>query len=206
MALAGLADLHHELAVHGEFEELAVLLAVAGEPDEIVAVDVDAVLALGPLVALAGAAPALQQVAGLVEHQHRRSGDAALGHGRILLGGALARRQRARPLDHPDAVEPVDRDAGDLPEDPVVRQRLRPQRVDLELGQAPARCILVHERLSGRRDTQPPLRSVSQHVSWFPPLLVTGAIRAFGPETRVSPGPKVYTGHHSGFRRSCYTA
>ena len=51
VALALLADLQHELAVHGELEQLAVLLAVAGEPDEIVVVDEDAVLALRPLVA-----------------------------------------------------------------------------------------------------------------------------------------------------------
>ena len=54
VALALLADLQHELAVHGELEELAVLLAVAGEPDEIVVVDEDAVLALGPFVAAPG--------------------------------------------------------------------------------------------------------------------------------------------------------
>src|SRR5215472_15940099 len=51
VALALLADLQHELAVHGELEELPVLLAVAGEPDEIVAVDKNPVLALRPLKA-----------------------------------------------------------------------------------------------------------------------------------------------------------
>ena len=133
VALPLLADLQHELAVHGELEQLPVLLAVAGEPDEIVVVDEDTVLALGPLVARARAAPVTDQVAGLVEQQHRRRGDAAPGLGRILLGGALARRERARPMHHPDAVIFVGGEAGDLSEDPVVRQGLGPERVDLEL-------------------------------------------------------------------------
>src|SRR5258708_13819039 len=37
-------------------------------------------------------------------------------------------------MHDPDAVVGVGGDAGDLAEDPFVRQRLRPQRVDLELG------------------------------------------------------------------------
>src|SRR5205807_4295497 len=57
------ADLQHELALHRELEELAVGLAVAREPDEVVGVDVDAVLALGPLVARARAAPREEEIA-----------------------------------------------------------------------------------------------------------------------------------------------
>ena len=131
-----LADLQHELAVHGELENLAVGLVVAGEPDEIVVVDVDAVLALGPVVALAGAAPVADQVAGLVEHQHRRRGRAALGLRRILLGGEIALVERARPLHHPDVIEAIDPDAGDLAEQPVVGQGLGPERIDQELRNA----------------------------------------------------------------------
>jgi hypothetical protein len=48
VALSLLADLQHELAVHGEFEELSVLLAVAGEPYEIVVVDENSMFALRP--------------------------------------------------------------------------------------------------------------------------------------------------------------
>ena len=136
VALPRLADLQDELAVHGELEELAVLLAVAGKPDEIVVVDEDAVLALGPLIALPRSAPVAEQVAGLVEHQHRRSGNAAFRFRRILLGRAFARRQRSRSMHDPDAIILVGGDAGDLPEQPVVRQRLGPERIDLELRHA----------------------------------------------------------------------
>ena len=68
---AGLADLHDELAVAGELENLPVLGIVAADPDEVVVVDEDAVLVLLPVVALAGAAPGLHDLAVLVELDHR---------------------------------------------------------------------------------------------------------------------------------------
>ncbi len=128
-----LADLQHEPAVHGELEDLAVVLVVAGEPDEIVVVDVDAVLALRPIVTGPRPAPVADEIPRGVEHQHGRRRSAALGLRRILLGRALALVERAGPLHHPNMVESVDPDAGHLPEQPVVGQRLRPERIDHEL-------------------------------------------------------------------------
>src|SRR6185503_619986 len=123
VALARLADLQDELALHGELEELSVLLAVAGKPDEIIGVDEDAVLALGPLIALPRSAPVTEQVAGLVEYEHRRRGNTASRFRRILFGRTFAWRQRSRPVHHPDPIILVGGDTGDLPEQPVVRQR-----------------------------------------------------------------------------------
>jgi hypothetical protein len=51
------------------------------------------------------------QIAGLVECQHRRRGNAAVGLRRTLFGGALARRQCARPMHQPDAVVSIGCDA-----------------------------------------------------------------------------------------------
>ena len=73
------------------------------------------------------------QIARLVEHQHRRRGDAASHRRRVALGSSLALVERAGPMDDPDAIEAVGPDAGDLAEEPVVRQRLRPEWIDLEL-------------------------------------------------------------------------
>ena len=182
--LAGLADLQHELAVHGELEELAILLAIAGEPDEIIVVDVDAVLDFRPLVALAGAAPALEQVAGLTSNT--RTGGAAAQHldtGGFCSAARSRARQRARPLDHPDAIEPVDGDAGDLAEQPVVGQRLRPERIDLELGQA-RRYPVPRPTTGAARHAAATDDQLAQYASLFPPLLVTGAIRR-SPGTQV---------------------
>src|SRR5262249_38499042 len=86
-----------------------------------------------PLKAIAGAAPAAEQVAGLVEYQHRRRGHAALRFGRVLLGRTLAWRERGRPVHDPDAVIAVGRDAGDLPQDPFIGRRFRQERIDLKL-------------------------------------------------------------------------
>ena len=55
--VAELADLQQELAVLGELQDVRVLLAVAADPDVALVVDVDAVVRLRPLVALARAAP-----------------------------------------------------------------------------------------------------------------------------------------------------
>src|SRR4029077_983351 len=107
---------------------------------EIVVVDEDAVLVLGPLIARAGAAPGAQQIAGSIKQENWRGGRAALGFGRVLLGSTLARRQRERALHHPDAIVFVGCDAGDLTEDPVVRQRLRPEWLDAELGDIVGEC------------------------------------------------------------------
>src|SRR5918993_5550816 len=93
----------------------------------------DAVLVLRPVVALAGATPGLDQLAVRIELQHR-----GRWHAAFRARGAEARRllvvgERLWPLHHPDMVLSIDRDARRLPHDPVIRQRLRPARVDLEL-------------------------------------------------------------------------
>ena len=57
--LALAADLHQELAGARELQDLRVLLAAAAEPHVLVLVDVDAVLEIRPLIAVARAAPRL---------------------------------------------------------------------------------------------------------------------------------------------------
>src|SRR5215831_3464492 len=133
VAGAGFADLEHELAIHREFKQLAIRLTAAGEPDEIVVVDENTMLRLRPFIAGTRTAPRTHEVAGLVKYEHGWRRDAAPGRTRILLGCPLSLGQRIRALDDPDAIKPIDRDAGDLTKDPVVRKRLRPQCIDLKL-------------------------------------------------------------------------
>src|SRR5262249_58912737 len=97
-----------------------------------VVVDENPVFALRPLKALAGAAPVAEQVAGLVQYQHRWRGHAALRFGWVLLGGTLAWRERGRPVHDPDAVIAVGRDASDPPQEPIVRQPFRPETHELQ--------------------------------------------------------------------------
>ena len=132
LARRDLADLHHEFAVEGEFQDGVVVVGIAADPDETPLVDLDAVFAPDPLIAFAGAAPGAQQVAVAVEFQHWRRGDAAFRARRRQRGAFLVVGQRARPVDQPDMALPIDGDAADLAEDPVVRQRLWPGRVDRE--------------------------------------------------------------------------
>ena len=132
LARTGLADLHHELAVAGELQDEAVVLVIAAEPDEVLLIDADAVLLLGPVVALPGPPQACTTLPSGSNSITGGAGTQHLARGGFGGGELLAARQAARALDDPDVVALVDRDAGDLAERPVVRQRLRPERIDLE--------------------------------------------------------------------------
>ncbi len=141
--VAWFADLQHKLAVARELQILAILGAIAADPDETLGIDADAVLVFRPVAALPGAAPGIDELAVLVEFHHRGCGRAALAGRRIERCGLLVIGERARPLDHPDVVLRIDRHAGRLTHDPVVGERLRPGGIDLE-----ARDIVGQRRRS----------------------------------------------------------
>ena len=135
LVAAEMADLHDELAVIGELEDVGILLAVAADPDIALVVHMDAVVRLRPLVAGARTAPRPQQRAVRIVDQDRRSGAAAIRDRRIELGAALVVMQAAgAAMDDPDVIEFVDPDADGPAQQPVVGQRLRPQRIDFEDG------------------------------------------------------------------------
>src|SRR5262249_42867440 len=140
LALAFSADLHYELAVFGELDQVVVGLAVAAEPDESIRVGVDAVLRLGPIIARARPAPALDEVSSLIELQHWRR-----------CHGSLVGARRARSLQHPGMALFIDRDAGDLTPHPLPGQ-LGPGRVRFEPGN------LARRAGSLRRDGHEPAR------------------------------------------------
>ena len=120
---------------------------------------VDAVLVLRPLIALPGPAPGLRiSVPAWSNSRTGRRRLAAAGARRIEARRLLVVGERARALDHPDIVLRVDRDARGLTHDPVVRQALRPGRVDLE----------AERLLCGRADGEPEQGSddqPAQHAS-----------------------------------------
>src|SRR5262245_18250914 len=61
------ADLQDKPAVHGELEELAILLSVPGEPDKIIVINEDTVLAFRPLIAGSSTAPIPDKIARLIK-------------------------------------------------------------------------------------------------------------------------------------------
>ena len=133
------------LPAPSELQDLRVLAAVAGEPDVALVIDGDAVIAVGPVVALPGTAPRLHQIAGLVVDEHRRRDLAALAdrarrRSRLAGGGARLRLivsapgvadldvgglevvfDGVRPMDRPDVVLRVDRQADRRAGHPVIR-------------------------------------------------------------------------------------
>src|SRR5262249_41239940 len=128
------SDLQYKLSHSGEFQILPVIVAIAADPHETSGVDADAMLVLWPFVALTGAAPGPDQIAFGVEFHHRWCGPAAFRLRRIKCQRLLVGGKRARALNNPDMVLGIDRDAGRLSYDPVVRQWLGPCRIDLKAG------------------------------------------------------------------------
>ena len=125
------ADLQQEPALPGELQHLPIGLSVAADPDGASGIDVDAVLAGEPIVALAGFAPGLYEVALRIEFDDGRRKDATLRPGRRERCPSLVLCQGTRALDGPDMVVSVHSDAGDLTEYSVVWERLRTKWVNL---------------------------------------------------------------------------
>ena len=125
----------------------ASFCAVAADPDVALVVDVDAVVRLGPFVALARAAPARTR---LPAGSNSSTGGAARS---IRLGGLSSAPRLVRRAASPAPrwmIQTWSCSSTHTPivhaEQPVVRQRLRPQRIDLEHRRlhaaAPARSAL----------------------------------------------------------------
>lgn len=74
---AAAADLQYELSVRCELQDLPVGCAVAGDPNEALVIDIDAVFILRPVVTLARAAPSAQQIACRIKLQYRGCRDTA---------------------------------------------------------------------------------------------------------------------------------
>ena len=134
LVLSRVADLHQELAVARELQDLVLFLRASRQPHVVLVVDEDAVLGLEPLIPGTRLAPRLQQPAIGAELEHARRRDAAFGRRRSQRRAALAFRNRPGAVKDPDVVVRVDRDAADGTGRPPVGQRLRPERIGLEDG------------------------------------------------------------------------
>jgi len=143
--LARFADLQNEFSGTRELQVLAVKVAVSANPRKARRIDADAMLVLWPLIAVAWAAPSLEQISFAIKFHHRRSRPAAFGGRWIERQRLLIIRKRAGTLNDPDMVLRIDRNARCLAHYPVVGQRLGPGGVDLE-----PRIIFGRSRHCGR--------------------------------------------------------
>jgi hypothetical protein len=137
-----MAEVPHQLAVLRVLPD-AVLCPGACDPDEALRVDNDGLQRGGPLFGLALLAPRAHDIAFLIELDQFGALDAAVEAAVGAAGFVRVRRRRA--IQEPDViVAGIDADAGDLLHAPLVRQPLRPERIDFEDG----RAALIH-RLRG---------------------------------------------------------
>src|SRR5262249_53850994 len=135
LALVAFADLQHEFAVGRELQirgirdrpepgEARGRTIVPAQPHKTLVVDIDAVLALGPVISAPRPAPGLYEVAGGIEHDDR---------GRRLSG--VFGLERTRTVEEPDIVLRVNGEARRISE-PELRLQLRPRRIHLEYRHA----------------------------------------------------------------------
>jgi hypothetical protein len=135
LALVTLTDLHDEFAVLRELQDLIICNAlepgqairgtvVSADPYEALVVEMDAVLAFGPFVTIARAAPGLDEVARRVEDHYRRRGQ-----------GGCVRLESPRAVQEPDMILRIDGEAGGISEFPF-RRHLRPGAIHVEHWQA----------------------------------------------------------------------
>ena len=103
-----------------------------------------------PLVAVTRAAPVAQQIAVDVELHDGRCRLAAFGLGRVLLRSLLVVHQRRGAMENPDVAVRGGRDPGHLTENPVFRERLRPERLGLERRRCFCLCGLLSRSGGGQ--------------------------------------------------------
>jgi hypothetical protein len=127
---------------------------VAADPDVASIVHGDAVVRVRPVIAGPRSAPVADQVSGGIELEDRRRRRAALGGGRIGRRVDLARLERTGAVDDPHVVLRVHRDADRLAENPLVRQRPGPERIDFETRRLRARGLHRSPIREPRADTE----------------------------------------------------
>ena len=132
-----LAHLHEELSFLGELQQVGVATGSATDPDIPLVVDREPMLLIEPLIAGPSGiiAPVSEQIPGLIELEDSGGRRAAHRPRRVELELFEVGGQRPRAaIENPDVVLPIDGYSAEASEDPVIGQRLRPERIDLEHG------------------------------------------------------------------------
>src|SRR5688572_4812748 len=121
---------------------MAVALTGAADPDIAGAIDGQPLIRFRPFVSLARTAPVARETAVRREYENVRRRHAAFARRRRLrsadLGApveavaVLLRRIRLRAVEDIYVVARIDRHPDGGADQPAVRQRLRPERIDLE--------------------------------------------------------------------------
>ena len=133
LTLVAVTDLHDELAVLSELEQLVIGnrlepgqtiggAIISANPYEALVVDMDAVLALRPFVAITRSTPSFDVVACRVEHDHRW---------RSI--GRLLRLECPRTVQDPDVILRINRNTRGVSQLPFGRH-LRPRTIHFEDG------------------------------------------------------------------------
>src|SRR5882762_6857142 len=114
-----MANLHEEMPVIFEFQDLTIPSPGSTNPNVIVLVHINAMLSFWPIESFARTAPGLQQVSLRIENEHWRRGEAALRLRRSLCRAQFVDGVQAGTLQNPDVVVAIHGHATHLAHDPV---------------------------------------------------------------------------------------
>ena len=165
----GFPELFDELSVAREFQDVGVAPAVAADPNVVHRIDGDPMIRLRPVVALAGTAPVVDEVALWVELEDVRCRHATLSRPRRIGRGVdLIRAQRALSMDDENVVPGIDRDPDGRPHHPMIGQRFGPKRIHFEprgLGAALGGYRMLQRKLTdAERDESDDQTGTDDHV------------------------------------------
>src|ERR1700730_18325027 len=186
-------DLHQKMSVLLELQNMPVGRRAAPDPDVSIFVHINSVLVLRPIKSLARPAPRLEQMSLLVELEHRRRRNAALRTRWPERSANFVHRKRSGPLQNPDVVLRVHSQSADLPDDPVVRQLLRPERghsiLRRLLRASKHRTSAKQDRRPNRRANQDPCTCLVERESVHEALRQNNLpLFRIGAEYRAAPG------------------
>src|SRR5204863_5199767 len=130
-----MSDLHEELSILRELQNLVVLFCISTQPDVVFGIDENSMLGTEPFVALgfvAWASPRLKKLSVRIKFQKGWCRNAALRLRRLERGAFLTLGNCRGTVEHPHVVVAVDGETANLSGHPFIRYRLRPERVRLE--------------------------------------------------------------------------
>ena len=132
----------------------------------------DAVVRRRPLVAFTRPTPVAHEIAFRIELEHRRRAGTAFAGRRLQLEPLLVvAERRGSAMDDPDVIALVDRHTDRRSEDPMIGQRLGPERIHLEVRSLTAVAVLTrqlprHQHPSrGEHDQDENKPAVRQHLA-----------------------------------------
>src|ERR1041385_2006998 len=129
------ADLHEEFSIACEFQNLVILRPRTGEPNVVLRININTVLQLRPLISLSRTAPCRDKISFGIEFKH--------GWRSAVRRAYFIRLKGRGTVDNPHVILGIEGHTCNCANQPVIRQRLRPEGINFEMRSLS--CVLCQE-------------------------------------------------------------